>query len=75
MLKTKFSPREGARLVEVDARVGLVEYPLPEERKMLSIQRLAGPFVALRASNMGTRETYSWKLTRPFLGKHKKDAQ
>jgi hypothetical protein len=75
VLKTKFTPEQGRRLVETDTHVGLVEYPLPEEKMKLSIQRLAGPYVALQVSQMGEQETRDWKTSRPFLHKAKKEAQ
>ena len=62
VLKTTFSPKERSRLIEVDTRIGLIEYPLPEEGSKLSIKRVyGGDFVAMQVSAMSKLETKDWK--------------
>jgi hypothetical protein len=60
VLNTRFDARARSRLIDLEGRVGSVEFPLPEEGKKLSA-RWAGTFVFLQASSMSKEETGFWK--------------
>jgi hypothetical protein len=66
VLKAQFTPRERTRLMELERRMGIIEFPLPEEGNKVSIDRVfGGRFVALQVSAMSKYETREWK-SMPF---------
>jgi hypothetical protein len=62
VLNVQFSSRERGRLLEAEARLFQNEFPLPEEGKKITIDRLfGGRFVSLQVSAMSDFETHDWK--------------
>ncbi len=62
VLNVQFSSRERGKLREVENRALFNEFPLPEEGKKITLDRLyGGRFVALQVSAMSQFETRDWK--------------
>ena len=62
VLRVQFSSRERARLLQTEAEGYAVDFPLPEEGRKITIDRIyGGRFVSLQVSSTSTPETREWK--------------